>query len=203
MNKTAFTGELYHLLKSLPKAERQQHIDFYEEMIDDRMEDGLSEEEAVAALGSAADIAAQILGETPAKPARKIPVWGIVLIVLGSPVWLTLLLTVAASVLTVVILAAASAVTVYLLLWSLIAALYAADLALAAGSAAGIIGGVYYLVHSITAPGFLFLGGALACAGGTILLFFLCNFLAVWLFRLGKWSVRKTAGLFRRKDGKK
>lgn len=199
MNKIAFTDELYHLLKSLPKAERQQHIDYYEEMIDDRMEDGLSEEEAVAALGSAADIAAEILGNAPQKPARKIRVWEIVLIVLGSPLWLMLLLSIAAVVLGVML----SIAAVYLTLWACIATFYCGVLALLAGAFAGIAGGVYYLVNGITAPGVLFLGGALVCIGCAILLFFICNKLAVWLWKLAKWVVVTIAGFFRRKGGKK
>lgn len=199
MNKSAFTDELYQLLKPLPKAERQQHIDYYVEMIDDRMEDGLSEEEAVAALGSPAEIAAQILGDVPTKPVRKRSAWAIVLIVLGSPIWLSLLLG------AVMILAsiAVAVVLAYISLWTVLAALYAACLGLLLGFLGGIVSGVYYLVHSIAAPGFLFLGGALACAGGAILLFFLCNCLSVLLWKLGKWTVRKIIGIFRGKGGKK
>lgn len=199
MSKTAFTDELYHLLKTLPKAERQQYIDYYEEMIDDRMEDGLSEEDAVTALGNAADIAAQILGEVQTKPARKIRVWEIVLIVLGSPIWLSLLLGVAMVLLGVLL----AVLMAYAALWAVILTLYAADLALLAGVLAGIAGGVYYLIHAVTAPGILFLGGALVCIGCTILLFFACNKLALWLWKLGKWAVLKTIGFFRRKGGKK
>lgn len=199
MNKTGYLDELYQHLGALPKAERQQHIDYYEEMIDDRMEDGLTEEDAVAALGSAADIAAQILGEIPQKPARKLHIWGILLIVLGSPIWLSLLLGVAMVVLSIVLII----VMAYISLWAVILTLYATDLSLLIGTFAGIACGVYYLVNAATAPGILFLGGALVCFGGTVLLFFLCNKLAVWLWQLGKWTVLKTVGLFRRKGGKK
>jgi len=199
MNKKAFLDVLYHLLKSLPKAERQQHIDYYADMIDDRIEDGLSEEEAVAALGSTADIAAQILGEVPPKPAKKFPIWAIVLIVLGSPLWLSLLLAAAAVVLAIVLTIAA----VYITLWSIVAALYAADLSLLLGFVAGIAGGVFYLIQSVPAPGILFFGAGLVCAGCTVLLFFLCNYLAILLWRLGKWTALKTVGIFRRKGGKK
>ena len=71
MNKTAFLKELRKRLKQLSKAERQQYIDYYAEMIDDRMEEGISEEEAVAVLGSADEIAAQIPADAFVKPARK------------------------------------------------------------------------------------------------------------------------------------
>lgn len=199
MNKTAFTEELYHLLKPLPKAERQQHIDYYEEMIDDRMEDGLAEEEAVAALGSTADIAAQILGEVPPKPPRKLQIWAIVLIVLGSPIWLSLLLTVVLAVISIITVVTAA----YITLWAVLAALYATDLGLLLGFLAGIAGGVFYLMQGIPTPAILFLGGGLVCAGCTVLLFFLCNLLARLLWRLCKWTVLKTVGIFRRKGGKK
>lgn len=199
MNKTEFIDELYHLLNSLSKAERLQHLDYYEEMIADQMEDGLTEEEAVAALGSPADIAAQILGEIPPKPSRRFPIWAIVLIVLGSPLWLSLFLAVAAVLVAVIAVVAA----VYISLWAAIAAFYAADLAMLLGFLSGIAGGVFYLTQGISMPAVLFFGGGLVCAGATVLLFFLCNLLSRLLWQLSKWSVLKIIGLFRRKGGKK
>ena len=199
MNKTDFIDELYHLLNSLSKAERQQHLDYYEEMIADRMEDGLTEEEAVAALGRPADIAAQILGEAPPKPARRFPIWAIVLIVLGSPLWISLLLTVILAIISIVAVIAA----VYVSLWAVILALYATDLGLLLGFLSGIAGGVFYLAQRISMPAVLFFGGGLVCAGVTVLLFFLCNLLSRMLWQLSKWSVLKIIGLFRRKGGKK
>ena len=73
MNKQAFLDALYHHLKALPKAERQQHIDYYAEMIDDRMEEGLSEEEAVAGIGSVEEVARTIIAETPVYPQPPSP----------------------------------------------------------------------------------------------------------------------------------
>lgn len=199
MNKAAFSDELRRHLKSLPNAERNQHIEYYEEMIEDRMEDGLSEEEAVAALGTVSNIAIQILGDSPQKSPRKFRIWEIVLIVLGSPLWLSLLICIAAAVLCIVL----SIVTVYLILWVCIATLYCGVLALVAGCAAAILGSISYLINAITAPGILFLGGALVCIGCAVLLFFLCNRLSVLLWKVGKWTATKTIGIFRRKDGKK
>ena len=51
MNKTEFLDALRHALGKLPSYEVEQSIAFYAEMIDDRIEDGMSEQEAVAALG--------------------------------------------------------------------------------------------------------------------------------------------------------
>ena len=48
MNKTEFLDALRHALGKLPSYEVEQSIAFYAEMIDDRIEDGMSEQEAVA-----------------------------------------------------------------------------------------------------------------------------------------------------------
>ena len=203
MNKQTFLDELYQLLKSLPKFERQQHLDYYTEMIDDRVEDGLSEEEAVAALGSPADIAAQILGDTPPKKGRRYPLWAMILIVLGSPLWISLLLAAVAVVLSVALSFAAVYISVFLSLWAVLATLYITDLALLLGFLAATGGGIFYLVQGVSTPSLLFFGTGLACAGCTVLLFFLCNWLSRLLWRLTKWSTLKIVGIFRRKGGKK
>ena len=72
MTKKEFISALGKGLKRLPYEEQDKWLDFYGEMIDDRMEDGLSEEEAVAAVGSVKQIAEQILSQTqPAKKEKK------------------------------------------------------------------------------------------------------------------------------------
>ena len=48
MNKQEFLSALQNALAGLPKKDRQKTLAFYSEMIDDRMEDGMTEEEAVA-----------------------------------------------------------------------------------------------------------------------------------------------------------
>ena len=100
MKKQEFLNELRKQLAGLPKDDLDNRINFYEEMINDRMDEGLSEEEAVADIGTVDDIVKQIASETPmlrlvaekAKPKRTLRVWEIVLIVLGFPLWLPLLI---------------------------------------------------------------------------------------------------------------
>ncbi len=172
MNKRQFLAEIGTRLRSLPQGDVEKSLDYYSEMIDDRMENGVSEEEAVAAMGSVDDIAAQILLETPfptlvkarLKPSRALKAWEIVLLVLGSPVWFPLLLA-----------AGVVLLTVYIVLWAVIVSLYAADLSFAVGAAGGV-GGLSILLyagHPLQAV--LFLGAGLICAGLAILLFFACN----------------------------
>ena len=52
MTKREFIDVLNARTGALPEAERERLSAYFAEIIDDRMEDGVSEEEAVAALGS-------------------------------------------------------------------------------------------------------------------------------------------------------
>ena len=60
MDKQTFLNELDRLAGTLPEMDRRKLIEYYAEMIDDRMEDGLSEAEAVAMLGDPADLAREL-----------------------------------------------------------------------------------------------------------------------------------------------
>ena len=65
MTKQEFLTSLREGLRGLPPADIEERIAFYDEMIDDRMEEGLTEEEALAELGSVESVIAQITAETP------------------------------------------------------------------------------------------------------------------------------------------
>ena len=65
MTKNEFLTELRAALAGLPEEDVEKSLEYYSEMIDDRIEDGLSEEESVADLGSIEDIRKQILKDTP------------------------------------------------------------------------------------------------------------------------------------------
>lgn len=80
MNKTEFLVELKEKLSGIPQNEAADRLVFYGEMIDDRVEDGLTEEEAIAQIGSVNEIASQILSEVPvtdplkaARPTAQVP----------------------------------------------------------------------------------------------------------------------------------
>ena len=112
MTKQAFLEQLRKKLSGLPRAELAEQLAFYSEMIDDRMEEGLSEEDAVAAVGLPVAIAGQVTAEkAPVK--RRMKGWEIVLLVLGSPVWVPLL---AAAVVVVL--------SVYISLWAVVGSLW-------------------------------------------------------------------------------
>ena len=65
MNKQEFLNALRYGLSGLPQDDVEERLVFYSEMIDDRMEEGLSEEEAVAQAGPIEEIVSQTVGEIP------------------------------------------------------------------------------------------------------------------------------------------
>lgn len=97
MRKQEFLDRLERLLACLPADQVAESKAFYAEAIDDRMEDGMTEEEAVAAMGSPGDAAEAILDDLPpvpravAKTRRKSTALLWVLAIVGSPIWLALL----------------------------------------------------------------------------------------------------------------
>ena len=136
MSKQEFLTRLRKGLSGLPQADIEERIAFYSEMIDDHMEEGLSEEEAVSAAGTVDEIVAQAVAETPlAKIAkerirskRRLSAGEIVLLALGSPIWLSLAIAAFAVILSL-----------YISLWAVIVSLWAVFVSLAAGSACGVL----------------------------------------------------------------
>lgn len=109
MTRDEFLGRLGELLACLPAEQVEETKAFYAEAIADRMKDGMSEEEAVAAMGTPGEVAEATLDDLPAVP-RAIArtrqrstalLW--VLTIVGSPVWVPLLAAFAAVVVTVYI----------------------------------------------------------------------------------------------------
>ena len=168
MTKNEFISSLGARLSGLPKDEIRERLAFYGEMIDDRIEEGLAEEEAVADVGDVEDIAAQIIAETPLvkivkdkiKPKRRPQAWEIVLIALGSPVWLSL----AVAALAVVFAVLAS-------VWAVVAAIWSVFAAVAASGAACVALGVCLIVLGKVYFGIAAIGVGLFCAGLSIFLF--------------------------------
>ena len=66
MTKLEFLSALGKGLSGLPQDEVEERLNFYSEMIDDRMEEGLPEEEAVAQIGAVDEIV-----DEPAGGAQK------------------------------------------------------------------------------------------------------------------------------------
>lgn len=84
MNKSEFILQLRNGLSGLPQDDVDERLNFYGEMIDDRIEDGLSEEDAVLEIPLSKIVKKKITAKT--KPS----VLTVVLLIFGSPIWLSL-----------------------------------------------------------------------------------------------------------------
>ena len=169
MSKQEFLDALTASLSWLPRREAEERVAFYAEMIDDRVEEGLTEAEAVLAIGSVKEISEQILADVPlikiAKermvPARRLGAWEIVLLLLGSPIWLSLAVA-----------ALATLLALYGAVWSALIAVWAVGVSVAASFLGGTVGGAVFIAQGHIPSGIATLGAALACAGLAIFLFF-------------------------------
>jgi len=194
MNKTEFLLSLEKKLVALPQSEIEVTQGFYSEMIDDRIEDGMSEENAVAAIGDLDTIVQNTLLELPLptlmkakiQPKAGLKLWEIVLIVLGFPLWFPLVVA-----FFVVILA------VYVSIWAVIISLYASVTAFAVSGVAGIIS----LLFAQSFPaGLLMFGLSLICIGISVLAFFGVTTLSIWLIGLTRRFIRFVKSLFITKE---
>lgn len=198
MNRQEFFAALRSGLSGLPQEDVQRTLDFYGEMVDDYMEDGMSEGEAVAAVGPVRDIAAQILAETPlpklvrakVQPKQPLKAWEVVLLVLGSPVWLPLLF---AAILVIL--------SCYVAVWSVIVSLYAVDLSLVLCAVASIFGAFLSLPSNGVLPCIFLIGVGLMSAGLSVLLFFTFNKVSAWILRLSKRALLVVKFRFLQKEG--
>lgn len=166
MTKLQFILALRNRLDAHPKEDWEQALEYYNELIDDRMEDGISEEEAVAAIGSVDTIAEQLLSDHPLpKPVTKKaeqtrPKAGvIILLIAGAPVWLSLL----ACALAIVI-------CLYAGVFSVVVSLFATSVALGICAPMILLLGIQALVTSGIAIGLVYWGLALVCAGLSVFL---------------------------------
>lgn len=170
MDKNTFLLQLQKRLKGLPEEELQQTLEYYREMIEDRVEEGLSEEEAVAELGPVEEIAQPLL---PGSPRRKMKPWEILLLILGFPVWFPLGVAAAAVVI------------------ALVAAMYAVDVSLAACFFGGVLCSLLYMFQCNWAGAAFLFGGSLVCGGLAIFGFWGSNVLM-------KVSIKAIKKLFRK-----
>lgn len=172
MSKQEFLAQLRKGLSGLPQDDIEERLTFYSEMIDDRMEEGLSEEDAVRGVGSVDTILSQIVADIPLsklvkeriKPEKRPRVWEIVLLVLGSPVWLSLMIA-----------AFAVMLSLYAVLWSVILSLWAAFASLIGCAFGGIAAGIGFALNGNVLTGIVIIGAGMVCAGLSIFLFYGCR----------------------------
>ena len=172
MRKQEFLENLRKRLSGLPQSDIDERLTFYDEMIDDRMEEGLSEEAAVSGVGDIETIAGQIVADIPLaklvketiSQKRKLSAFEIVLLVLGAPIWFSLLVA-----------AFAVALSLYVSAWSVIISLWAVFVSLAICGVFGVIAGVIFAATGYVPSGIATIGAGILCAGLAIFFFYGCT----------------------------
>ena len=169
MTKEEFLTELRRNLNGLPQEEIEDRMNFYEEMINDRMDEGKTEEQAVADIGTTDEAVRTIASQTKMstlvkermKARTSLKGWEVLLIVLGFPIWFTILIVVLSI-----------AFTLYMMTWMLVIVTYAVEGGLLAGVGGGLVAFICSLLDGT--PDLIVGGGAIACIGGACLVALLC-----------------------------
>ena len=187
MDKTEFLNSLQKKISVLPRQDVEKTLEYYSEMIEDYIETGYSQEEAVAQMGSVNAVAAQILAnaqdsnyEAPYVQKQKkngLTVW---LLILGFPLWFPLFITAFCLLLTAAIVIGTLAMV---LPWSLVISFGASAVALLMATA--II---------LTGEG---VGAAVLVLGVSLVLAALCIFSLWAALRLTKLGARGIGAMFR------
>lgn len=186
MNKQQFLSALRRGLSQLPPEEIEKQAAYYSELIDDMIEDGMMEYEAVARLGSVEDIYQDILQNMPlpllvrtgTKPRGGWTALSIVLIILGFPIWFSLAVAVLAVILSV-----------YIVIWAVVIVAFAVVLSIAVCTLAAIVVFIRLLFGS-AALAVLALGCAFVLAGLGIVAW-------IFAFAFAKLVVRATSAIGR------
>lgn len=194
MNKPDFLNNLKNALTGLPHDDIQKTIDYYSEIIDDAVEDGNNEQEAIARLGNIEDIAEKVIDETPLSrfvredvKNRNMSTAVIILLIVGSPLWLVLFVTIFAV-----------GFSLYTAIWSVILSFFATFAALVISGAAMLIISPFLLpVRPLKA---MFTSGtALICAGLSVFLFYISVWSAKAVIKFTVFLVRKAKERFIKK----
>ena len=183
MTKSEFLQQLREKMKGLPKTDIEDRVNFYSEMIDDRIEEGLSEEEAVRDIGNVDEIVTKQIDDTSltkivtekVKPKRRLKAWEIVLIILGFPLWFPLLMFILTMLLVF-----------YIIWWSAVIVLWSIEGSLIMSVFAAIVNMFAFTFRRELLSGFGYFGLSLLTAGLSIFLFMGCVAVTKATFQLMK-----------------
>lgn len=172
MNKQEFLARLRKGLYGLPQNDIEERLAFYGEMLDDRMEEGLSEAEAVLEMGDVDEIVRQAVADIPLtkvvreriRPKKHLKAWEIALLAAGSPIWLSLGIAAVAIVLAL-----------YTALWAVIVSLWAVFGVFAVCAVGSVPSCVIFAAGGSAVLGFAIISVGIVCAGLSIFMFCGCK----------------------------
>lgn len=172
MNKQEFLMQLKSGLSGLPKEDVEERLEFYSEMIDDRVEEGFLEEEAIQGVGDIEEIINQMVGEIPLsklvkqkiKQTKQLRAWEITLLIIGSPLWLSLLIAVIAV-----------GLSVYIAMWAVVISLWSVFGAIVGCAMGGVVAGIIGAIKGDVYSGIAMIGAGIICIGLSIFAFYGCK----------------------------
>ncbi len=181
MKKEEFLIQLRSRLSGLPEQAVEDRVQYYGELVDHRMETGLTETDAVASIGSLDETVGQIMNEIPLtklvkrkmEPRQKTELWKVILAVVTLPIWLPLLV----SVLSVI-------VSLGITFWAMVIAFFFAGIGIAAVAVFGFFVAIGYAITGKPIGGVFFVGVSLILIGVSIVFFVLSLGLARGLAKL-------------------
>lgn len=214
MNKQTFLDLLSERLLSvtperIAPSDAVRTLDYYNRKIDSAIEDGMPEEEAVAAVGHPDEVFRSVLAqfsrvrqnEIVSESVRTVPdrteegkssgrsPWRTVLLILTSPIWIPLLTAFAAIVFSL-----------FVALWSLVISFWAVFVSLIASGAVMLASSVPMFFSGTMAEAFAAVGMGIAAVGAG-LLFLVFSLIATRLAaRLTACTFRGIFSLFARKE---
>ena len=189
MNKQDFIKKLNDKLSDLPKKEVEDQINFYIEMIDDRIEDGMDEKEAIKDIGGVDEVYRQIVDAIPLRTIAKAKLrkkrrkarktWATILLIIGFPIWGSILIS---------LLAVWAAV--YVCLWVLAICVWLIFVSLIISSQIGFIASLVSLIAGNTTNAAYIFGASLMALGLTIVFFYLGKLSFKGMVKLTKLTIK-------------
>lgn len=197
MTKKEFLAKGRKALSHLPKEELEERLAFYSEMIDDRMEEGLSETDAVMQILKSEETVAHLFLDESFEEEKDEEKKGMgegaktALIVAGSPLWFAL--TVAAVVLWISL--AATAFSVVVAVWSVF-------ISFAVTAPVSVLGGIVIALFGRPLAGVAMVGVGLICTGLAVFTYYGAKVVGKGGWWLVKKSVAAVKKCFEKKEKK-
>ncbi len=191
MNKTEFLNKLFYYLKKMDSAEKNKFIVYYEEMINDYIENGLTEEDAIHKIGTPEKIADDLLNNYNSIkfefPSGGSKILNMIFIVIGFPLWGSFLLAFLLLVFSA-----------YVVIWCVPFVAGAGCVGFLASSIVGVIGTPFVLAKNLPL-GLIQLGTSIASIGISFLLGALAVLLTKKFIVISRNFTVKLVSLFKKK----
>lgn len=191
MNKAEFLKSMDADLRKMNATEKKKYITYYDEMISDYVENGMTEEEAVNKIGSPAKIAKELLEDYDSVklnlPSTGSRLLNITLTIIGFPLWGSVLLAIALFVLSI-----------YTIIWCIPFTTAAGCVGLLTSAIIGIIGSPFVMANSLSV-GVIQLGLGIGSIGVSILLGMVSIYLSKKFVEISKRFTAKLVALFQKK----